>query len=473
MFSDLREYLKRVEELGRCKLIEGADWDLEIGTITELQSRPDTALLVFDKIKDYPAGYRVVTNPAASLRQVALILGLPEYFKAMELVKAVRDKMRSGFDPIPPVQVDTGPVSEHVHTGEDIDLFEFPTPRWHELDGGRYIGTGDMVIMRDPDEGWVNLGTHRVQVHDKNTATIYMSPFQHDAIIARKYWAKGQSCPVAVSCGQEPTVWLISTVRIPWGISEYDYAGWLRNGPVEVIKSEITGLPIPATAEIVLEGELVPPEVETRMEGPFGEYTGYYGGRSAPAPAFRIKRILHRNNPVLLGAPPFRLLPLYWYGGHLIRAAQIWNEMDRNVPGVRGVWVLEDAAIRVPIVSIKQEYAGHANDAALAAKLLNLIGKFSIVVDDDIDPSNISEVIWAVATRCDPESSIDIIRGSRSSRLDPRLPPEKRAQNDLTGSVAIINACKPFDWISEFPTTVRSSPELLSKTREKWGRFLD
>jgi 4-hydroxy-3-polyprenylbenzoate decarboxylase len=347
------------------------------------------------------------------------------------------------------VEVKTGPVKEHIHTGDDIDLFEFPAPRWHELDGGRYLGTGDMVIMRDPDEDWVNIGTHRVQIHDRTTATIFIAPGQHDAIIARKYWAKGLSCPVAVSCGQEPTLWLISTVRIPWGISEYDYAGWLKNKPVEVIRGQITDLPIPATAEIVLEGELVPPEIETRMEGPFGEYTGYYGGRSAPAPAFRVKSILHRNNPILLGAPPFRLWPLYWYGGHLIRAAVMWNEMDRQVPGVKGVWLSDDAAIRVPIISIKQEYAGHPNDAAMAAKLFGYIGKFIIIVDDDIDPSNMSEVIWAVGTRCDPETSINIITGTRASRLDPRISPEKRARNEFTGSTAIINACKPYHWIKD------------------------
>ena len=179
MFKDLREYIKQAEEWRELKVIEGADWDLEIGTITEMMAKPGTPLLLFDKIKGYPAGYRVATNLAASHRRVSLLLGLPQQEKPMELVKAWREKSKGGFRPVPPVEVKTGPVEENVHTGEDIDLYEFPTPRWHELDGGRYIGTGDIVITRDPDEGWVNLGTYRVQVHDQQTLTIYMSPGRH------------------------------------------------------------------------------------------------------------------------------------------------------------------------------------------------------------------------------------------------------------------------------------------------------
>ena len=108
---------------------------------------------------------------------------------------------------VPPVEVSTGPIKENIHLGEEVDLFEFPIPKRHEFDGGRYIGTGCIVITRDPDEGWVNFGTYRVQVHDKPIATVYISPGKHGDVIRRKYWVKGNSCPVAVVCGQAPILW--------------------------------------------------------------------------------------------------------------------------------------------------------------------------------------------------------------------------------------------------------------------------
>ncbi len=477
MFNDLREYIKQVEELGELKVIEGADWDLEIGAITEWQARPDTPLLLFDKIKGYKAGYRVVTNLAATMRRVAFLLGLPEAEKPMEFVKAWRDKIKTGFEPVPPVEVRTGPVKENIHTGDDVNLFEFPTPRWHERDGGRYIGTGDMVIMRDPDEGWVNVGTYRVQIQDKNTATIYIEPGQHGDIIRKKYWEKGLSCPAAVSFGQDPQSWLVSPLRIPWGVCEYDYAGWLRGKPIEVIRGETTDLPIPATAEIVFEGEIVSPETETRMEGPFGEWTGYYGGGATLQPAFRVKSILHRNDPILMGAPPFRIIPLWDYGRYIIRSAQLWDEIEGGVPGITGVWIVEEAgATQIPVIAIKQRYTGHAKRTALAAKAIGVaaaVSRFIIIVDDDIDPSNMSEVLWALGTRCDPEAHIDILRGCWSKPLDPILSPEKRARGEFSGSTALVIACKPYHWIKDFPPTIETNPEFMEKTKQKWQKLLE
>lgn len=211
MFKDLREYIEQVKELGEYKVFEGADLELEIGAITEIMARPNSPLLMFDKIKGYKPGYRIVTNPVGSLKQVSLLLGLPQKIPGLEMVKAWRDKSKREFKLVPPIEVRTGPVKENIHIGNDVDLFEFPTPKWHELDGGRYIGTGCVVITRDPEEGWVNLGAYRVQIHDKNTATIQIDSGHHGDTMRRKYWAKGLSCPVAVACGQDPILILLIT----------------------------------------------------------------------------------------------------------------------------------------------------------------------------------------------------------------------------------------------------------------------
>ncbi len=469
MYRDLREYIKGAEELGELKIIEGADWDLEVGTITELMTKRDTPLLLFDKIKGYPPGYRIVTNLAATKKRVSLLLGLPEKEKPIDLLKAWREKAKGGFKPVPPVQVKTGPVMENVHTGDDIDLFEFPTPRWHEDDGGRYIGTGDVVITKDPEEGWVNVGTYRIEVQDRNTATIWTDEGHHGDVIKKKYWAKGKPCPVVVGCGQDPIIQLVAIQRCPWGVSEYDYAGWIRQSPIEVIQGPVTGLPMPASAEIILEGEMVPPEVESRMEGPFGEFTGYYGRPAGEVAAFRVKAVYHRNNPILQGNPPYRSEPLYWSGRNIPKASMIWDEVSRRVPGVKGVWIVEEGLLWILVISVEQQYVGHAREAAIAARSAHFLFKFVIVVDDDIDPSNLEEVLWAMATRCDPEVDIDIVRGLHGIMLDPVISPEKRKREQIDVACAFINACKPFHWIKEFPKTVGSSPELIARVKNKFG----
>ncbi len=271
MFNDLREFISEVDALGECKKVEGADWNLEIGTLTEIGTMmPDPTMLLFDKIKGYEAGFRVVSNLFSSKKHAAIALGLPPSDSGVEIARAMRDKIREGSQLIPPVVVKAGPIHENILTGDDVDLFKFPAPRWHDLDGGRYLGTGGISIMRDIDEGWVNLGCYRVQIHDRNTATIFINQGNHGWVIMRKYWDKGLACPVAISCGQAPMLWFSAFLPIPWGVSEYDYAGGLNNKPFEVTSGVTTDLPIPARAEIVLEGEVVPPGVETRVEGPFG-----------------------------------------------------------------------------------------------------------------------------------------------------------------------------------------------------------
>ena len=178
---------------------------MELGLIREIAAKaPAAPLLLFDNVKDYKKGYRVATNLFTKPSRTALALGMPVEATSIEQVKIWRERIKGEVKLIPPVEVKTGPVKENIQIGADVDLYKFPVPKWHELDGGRYIGTADMVITKDPDEGWVNLGTHRVQVHDKATGTIHMSPGRHCEMMARKYWEKGEGCPVVVTCGQEP-----------------------------------------------------------------------------------------------------------------------------------------------------------------------------------------------------------------------------------------------------------------------------
>ncbi len=473
IFNDLRDFIVEVEKRKDLKVVEGADWNVELGLITEWQmSEPDNPLLLFKNIKGYPPEYAVASNLYGTPARTALALGMDPATPRLEIVRNLRDIFGEGFAPIPPVEIDNPPVKENVFQGDEVDLFKLPVPKWHAKDGGRYIGTGCAVITRDPDDGCLNLGTYRVQIHDKNIATIYMSPGRHGKNMRNKYWERGQNCPAAVVVGMEPILYMGAHSDVPKGMSEYDYTGGFRKKPVEVTRGVSTDLLIPARAEIVLEGEII--EKEKVPEGPFGEWTGYYASGERGESVFRVKSICHRHQPILQGNPPLRS-PYFALAHNLRRSASTWVDLDKTIPGVKGVWLLDDAAFNmIVVVSLEQRYPGHAMQAAMGVAFshaTSYMNRFIILVDEDIDPSNTKDVLWAVATRCEPETSIDILRGMRGTPLDPALPPEKRQRNDYTHSTAILNACRPYAWKDEFPETIMSTPEELAGVKKKWGKL--
>lgn len=479
-FNDLREFIEAAREIGDLKEIHGAHWDLEIGALTEIfAGRQDFPLLLFDRIPGYPPRCRVVSNLLSHPRRSALVIGMPASASKTEVVARWKQILKE-VRPIPPEIVSDGPLLENVRTGNAVDMTAFPVPRWHELDGGRYLGTACCVITADPDDGWVNVGIYRVQLHDEKTLGLYVSPGHHARIIREKYWAKGKPCPVAITFGQDPLLWLAAGQSVPYGVSEFDYAGGLRNAPVKVLRGKVTGLPIPAAAEIAIEGEVPPPEEASRVEGPFGEWPGYYAHGARTEPIIRVQALYFRNDPIIAGAPPLKP-PILTFGVP-IGAAAIWNYLERaDVPDVRGVWAFVGGSAPgggapFAVISIKQRYHGHAQQAAIAAlgsRAGNYHGRFIVVVDEDIDPTNLGEVIWAVSTRCDPKTAISVIDGCWSTPLDPAMPPEKKDASDFTNSRAIINACRPYVWKDKFPPVNALSPELRKKITEKWKAELE
>ncbi len=473
-YSDLRDWLDQVRAMGELKEFRGAHWDLEMGTICDVASR-DRKLkpaFLFDDVVGYPTGYRVLVNPLTSMGRVALTLDMPKDITEMGFIEEWRRRTKH-MGHKPPTLVSSGPILENVQTGDDVDLFKFPVPRYHELDGGRYIGTGSVTITQDPDTGWVNMGTYRVEVHNKNTMAFFVSPGKHGRIIREKYHAKGEPCPVAITFGHPPDILAgAGYVDLPHGVSEYDFIGGFTGKPVEVIKGPVTGLPIPANAEIVIEGYSYPGE--TMVEGPFGEWTGYYASSAREEPIIRVKSVMHRNNPIILGAPPTRP-PV---SGHsllsaLLQSATILDSLEAaGVPDVVSVRSHELGGFSfILIVSIKQRYPGHARQAAAIASQCRAgayLGRYVIVVDEDIDPYNTDDVLWAMATRSDPDQDIDILRRCWSSTLDPVIPIGQKGFN----SRAFIDACRPYEWKDQFPKVSDPSPELAKKIVDKWGKAL-
>jgi UbiD family decarboxylase len=469
---DLRAFLDEVRTAGELQEISGAHWNLEIGALTEIfaEHAPPPALL-FRDIADYLKGGRVLSNILSSPLRHSLALGAALELRGIPLVQFVKNRL-ADLKPRPPEEVNDAPVMQNVLQGKDVNVLNFPAPHWHERDGGRYIGTFDAVICRDPDTGYINVGTYRVQVHDEKTVGLWIIPGKHGNLIAQKYWSKGQDCPLLIACGMPPSMILASAVGIPWGLSEYDFLGGLLGASIPVANSRATGLPMPANAELVLEGFAPPPEKSSRPEGPFGEWPGYYASGTINRPIVNLSSIYHRDDPIITGDPPLKTYlntEIYMY----IRAANIWSSMERaGIPDVRGVWFLRQGRF-VVAVAIRQRYSGHARQVGhgvLATRDGGRDTRMIVVVDDDIDITNIHEVLWAVASRWDPKRQSEMV-DVPASDLNPTITPEQRAANDMVSSCIIIDACRPYGRRDDFPAVSSVSPEYKKTVLQRWAHL--
>jgi UbiD family decarboxylase len=410
-------------------------------------------------------------NGSAARLGVSLRLGAEH--TTGSLVRALRGKPTAwaaeakGFDPL---VVKDGPVREVVERGVALDVTRLPAPRWNERDGGRFLGTGCLVITRDPETGWVNAASYRVMIHDARSVGIYILQGKHGRMHYERWWERGRPCPVAISLGHDPLLSVLGGIEIPLGVSELNVAGAVMGRPLEVMESDVTGLPIPAHSEAVIEGFLAPNN--TKEEGPFGEFFGYYSGAIGMAPVLDVERVLRRPDPVIIGSPPGKPPHDYSYWVSILRSALVFDQIvAAGVPGVQGVWVFPLSGSRMlQVVAIRQMFPGHARQAGMLAAQCRAgaqCGRYTIVVDDDVDPTNLDEVMWATVTRADPARDIDILHRSWGGPVDPLS--ECFPENRLYTSRAIIDACRPFEHLDRFPPVVEPSPELTAKVLAKWA----
>ncbi len=474
-YNDLRQWLEQVEAIGELAHPKGADWNLEIGGVSEIDYKKRGPALLFDEIKGHAKGFRILTSSTNSARRLGLTLRMGADHNDASLVEQLRgapNRWAGAAKDFDPVFVDSGPVFENVMQGDAVDLMKFPTPLWHALDGGRYIGTGAAVATIDPDDHWVNLGAYRSMLVDKNHVTMNIVNGKHGRTHCDKWMAREGRAPVAIHIGMDPLFMILAGVEVPTGMSELNYAGAVRGEPVKVVKSTITGLPLIADAEIIIEGWIK--QGETTDEGPFGEWPGYYVSGTTQEPYLKVERVLYRNDPIILGAPPAKPPHDYSYMRTIMKSAMIFDALvSAGIPEVKGVYAPECGGGRMlVIVAIRQRYAGHARQAGFIASQCReaaYMGKYTIVVDEDIDVTNLEEVLWAVCTRTDPATSIDFIRRAWASKAEPMLRPGEPAFN----SRAVIDACKPFEWIDDFPRVAEADPAYLRELEKKWLGLFD
>ena len=272
--TDLRDWLRCVEDINELQVVRGADWNLEIGGISELNyRRKPSAALLFDEVTGYPKGFRVLTGSLTSARRVGLTLRLGTEMDDARLVEALRGKpleWEARAKDFEPNEVENAPVFQNIVQKEDVDLIKFPVPFWHEHDGGRYIGTGCIVVTTDPETGVANAGAYRMQVQeDGRSTTVNAEAGKHGRQHIQKWFAREGRAPVAVSFGHDPVLLMVAGTEVPTDVFELNYAGAMIGERLDVVRGPVTGLPIPASSEIALEGWLTPDRV--LPEGPFDE----------------------------------------------------------------------------------------------------------------------------------------------------------------------------------------------------------
>lgn len=474
-FDGLREYLQQIAEIREVQHVKGAHWDLELACINELVSENRGPALLFDEIPGYPRGFRVACNVFNTSRRTSLAIDQPVDMAPLQTLDVWRKRVRD-VTPLAPVEAANPTITQNVLTGDDVDVNIFPAPKWHERDGGRYLGTGGIIILRDPDEGWVNCGVYRVMVQGKNVVSI-LTGATHGRTIVRKYHSRNESCPVAICMSPDPLMAIAGGMSIPWRMSEYDFVGGLRGKPVQTTKGPKTGLPVPAHGEILLEGEIRPND-ETFDEGPFGEWDGYIAGRFLKEGKYtltvRVNAISHANDPILLGVRPLKP-PTPWFSSMpLVTGAQMWNQLeDAGFYGIKGVWshVLESYGAVWTIIAVDQQYNGYAKQVGYAASVLPATGGYGVVfmtVDDNIDICDLQEVLWAVATRCRLQDGVQLVNGVRMAPLFPYFSPEERAKGHTLGSRIIFDACIPWHLRSEAPPPNVFPQKYREEVAAKW-----
>jgi UbiD family decarboxylase len=481
-YNDLREWISKLEAEGELARIKTeVDWDLEIGGITrEVADRKGPAL-VFENIKDCKRTIctKLFANSLGSFSRIALMLGLSKDTPYREVIKVWRERTKK---PIKPVIVDRGPCKENILKGDDVDLFQLPVPHWQKRDCGRYISTFDGVITKDPDTGWENVGVYRKVIHDKNSTSTSVAQGQHIWMHWRKYRRKGQNMPLAVAIGWDQVLPAVAAAPVPQGIDEWDVMGALRQKPVELVKCETVDLHVPASCEIVLEGEVLTDVKTFKNCGPFGEYTGYYGLPSM-RPIFKVNCITFRKDPIFQGT----MEGLPTCEDQMISAvaysAVAWDLLDERMQGVTGVNCDPSVGHTNLIVQIDNSYFGQVQQVAAnvwSSKISLDLGKNIIVVDPDIDIYDLGKVFWAFAYRVDPTRDILQYPGWIHA-LDPIVhvkDPKRLGPGGNQGTRLLIDATKSIDKPradeyggERFAVVAYPDDETMKMVRDRWKEY--
>ena len=416
-YKSLREWIDLLTSIGEIQPIAAeVDWNLEIGAITRHSYELRAPAPLFENVKGIERGFRALgapgglsANPAYKYSRIATALGFDPSTAGRHLVEALATAVSRPA--IPPRWVATGPCKENVMRGDEVDLFRFPTPLIHGTDGGRYIQTYGMNIVRTPDGRWTNWSINRMMLFDRNKLTCLIPPNQHLGIIHAQWKEKGEPTPIVVALGVEPGLPYVGGMSVPEGVDESHVLGAHFGEALDVVKGETVDLPVPATAEIVIEGHVSHTELD--HEGPMGEYPGYLDrSHGTPKPVLHVSAVTYRTNPILpvvAAGPPVEEDHTGWGLPH---AAMCLADMRKAGLPVACAWMVLESACHWLLVAVHADW--HASFPGSSKELAQKIGEvlFStktgfgipkvILVEDDFDFTDVGQVVWAFASRAHP-----------------------------------------------------------------------
>lgn len=485
---DLRVFLNELRN--RNDLVDVSkevDADLEIAAICRRVYENRLSAPLFSNVKGAMPGARVLGSPAGMLRdkqheysRLALHFGLPENTRPHELIATIRTAMKT--NPIDPIKVATGPVKENKWFGDDIDLTRLPVPLLHEKDGGRYIGTYGFHVVQSPDGSWDSWSIGRMMLVDGNKLTGPTIPTQHIGIIRDMWTRQGKPTPWAFVLGGAPAAVAVAGMPLPAYVSEPGYVGALLGQPLKVVQAETSNLWVPCNAEIVIEGEIS--LEETANEGPMGEYHGYQHDKGKSQPVFNVKAVTFRDNPVMpicvAGMPPEENHTIW---GTMISAQVLEDLQNAGLP-VDMAWCSYEAATCWTVISVDPaKLAGLGVDAKTFSDLVAevyfkshagyLVPKL-IMVGNDIDITNIDEVVWALATRSHPGHDFIPYPDIPGFPMVPYLNGDDIAAG--AGGNMVINCLYPEQFLGKMRASTASfkhsyPEEIRSKVLSNWREY--
>jgi len=462
MAKDLRTFLRDLEkalpeDIVRVK--KEISPKFEITALQQhLENRDRYPLLIFEKVKNLhgrPSTFKVITNIFASRQKCTVAMGLPADKWRMETSFEFAKRCGNLIKPIVVGKKDA-PVKEVVKTGNDVDLRELPVLTHHEMDGYPYLV--DAIVAADPDTGAYNSSHHRMLIRGKDELGLWMSP-RHLWNYCMRAAEKGKALPIAHVIGHHPGFYLGTEALVGMEADEYEVIGGVLNEPLRLVASEAYGeeLLVPADAEIIVEGEVIPNVRDA--EGPFGEFTGYYGPQRW-GPVVKVKAITYRKDAyylnILVGHPDTSIL------GGIPKEAGIYDEVRKSVPGVKAVHFPISGCCRFhAYISIEKRCDGEGKVAAVASLPYHDELKHVVVVDSDVDPFNEKEVLWAVATRVQAGDDVEIMRRLRGGALDPS------AYIHAVGDKMLIDATRPIS--RPYSERIKIPQEVMDRIKlEEW-----
>src|SRR5215211_1712631 len=386
MAKDLRTFLRRLEERAPSELVRvqrEVDPVFELpGVVRRLQADQRYPAVLFDNVK------------GSRLRAISNVLGSTQLLA--EALETTVDKLTETYieredKRFPSEVVEDAPVQEVVLQGDDINLFEMPIVTNCEKDSGAFISSG-VTTVKAPETGVHNSGIYRAMVHSRNQLGMSYEKHTHIGKIHRRAESLGKPLDAVIWSGHHPATLLGSQSKIQFGEDEYEVMGGLLQEPLRVAKAKTVDVMVPADAEVVFEGRILPgPRLP---EGPYGEFTWYYG-LERPSPVMEVTAITFRNDAIFHHL--FAAHPEHNLTGRLGREAVLYKRVKQSVPSVKAVHMPMSGICRfTAYVKIAKEYDGEGKLAALAALAADPFVKLAVIVDDDIDINNDSEVLWAI-----------------------------------------------------------------------------